>query len=82
MKSHVAGLARAIVRESAPLMALSYKARGIRGLDSLGELDAFLADCMQGSEEVTPAALERMSKAYLRVPKGVTVPKDPFSRSF
>lgn len=82
MKTQLAGLARSVVRNSSTLMSLSFKARGIRGLGSLAELDDFLASCMAGSSEVTPEALERMSKAYLKVPGSIRLPRDPFSPEY
>lgn len=82
MKTHVLGLARSVVRHSSTLLALSYKARGIRRLDSLVELDDFLDTCMAGAPEVTPQALARMSKAYLRLPASISIPADPFSQEY
>jgi SAM-dependent methyltransferase len=82
MRALAASLARSIVRESSALMALSFKARGIRGLGSLAELDAFLDECMQGEKDVTLASLERMGKAYLKVPRGIRLPADPFSEGY
>lgn len=82
MKPHLLGLARSVVRHSSALLALSYKARGIRRLDTLGELDDFLDTCMAGASEVTPQALERMSKAYLKPPASVRIPADPFSEEY
>jgi SAM-dependent methyltransferase len=82
MKSQAAGMIRSIVRQSSTLMSLSYKVRGIRPLEGLDELDRFLDECMGGEKEITPAALERMSKGYLKIPEGMTVPADPFSPEF
>jgi SAM-dependent methyltransferase len=82
VKNEVANLARAVVRRSSLLMALSFRARGIRPLGSLSELDAFLDECLQGKKEPDPAALARMGKAYLKVPKGIRIPADPFSEDY
>lgn len=82
MNALAAALARAVVRESTALVALSFKARGIRALDTLAQLDDFLNDCMRGQKEADPAALERMGKAYLKLPKGIRIPDDPFSPDY
>ncbi|MBW8886199.1 MAG: class I SAM-dependent methyltransferase [Fibrobacteres bacterium] len=82
MNTHVENLARSLVRRSPLLMSLSFRARGIRPLDSLAELDAFFDECMRGSQEVTAEALERMTKAYLKVPKAIKIPGDPFSPEY
>ncbi len=82
MKTQLVNLTRSVVRRSPVLMSLSFRARGIRPLESLAELDAFLDECMQGSPEVTAAALERMGKGYLKVPKAMRMPADPFSPDY
>lgn len=82
MKTEALNLARAIARRSAVLMSVSFRARGIRSLESLSELDAFLDECMQGASEPTAEALERMGKAYLKVPKSIRIPSDPFSEDY
>lgn len=82
MKALAAALARSVIRESSLLMSLSFKARGIRPLDTLAQLDDFLDGCMGGQKEVTPAILERMGKAYLRVPASIRIPSDPFSPDY
>jgi SAM-dependent methyltransferase len=82
MKAQLVNLARTMARRSPLLMSLSFRARGIRPLESLAELDAFLDECMQGSPEVTSDALERMGKAYLKPPKSIGLPDDPFSPDY
>jgi SAM-dependent methyltransferase len=82
MKAEAAQLARALARKSPWLTALSFRARGIRPLHGLAELDAFLDECMQGSVEVTSGALERMAKAYLRPPREIRIPADPRSGDY
>jgi len=82
MKTEAANLARALVRRSSLLMSLSFRARGIRPLGSLAELDAFLDDCLQGEKEPGPEALARMGKAYLKLPAGILIPDDPFSPDY
>lgn len=82
MRAEAVNMVRAIVRRSPLLMSLSFHARGIRPLESLSELDAFLDECTQGAAEPTAEALERMGKAYLKVPKSIRIPSDPHSADY
>jgi 2-polyprenyl-3-methyl-5-hydroxy-6-metoxy-1,4-benzoquinol methylase len=82
MHPHAMGLIKSITRNSPLLLGLTYKIRGIRGIDTLAELDSRLKDAMGSNPEVTQEVLAKLAKVYLKPPKDLAMPSDPFSQAY